>query len=260
MPRLIHIFIAFVVVVGSLAAAAPTAEAKVLLEGKIVRTPAGSLWYVSPRTHQRYWLGRDATAALRAFKATALGVTNASLNKIPISGSTASGDAALRSRLAGYILLQVENKGMLWYVVPATKQRIQLSNVPTLFAAVVRLSLLTPTAQVTAYPTASGYDVPKTPVKPPAPVNGLLYSQRTVTTSRGAFTVDLLTLDRAATNLKVMTDTGQLNDCTNNCTTTSLGAYVARRAGVAGLHGTYFCPPEYASCVGQTGSYLYPVF
>lgn len=232
-------------------------SAAVLLEGKVVQTPAGSWWYVSPRNHLRYWLGRTSTSALKAFQATALGVTNANLFKIPASGSTATGDAALQTRLAGYILLQVEAQGKIWYVTPVTKQRIVLDGSSGAFAIMAKVGVRVTTAALLAYTAAAGFDVPKAA---PKPINGLLHSVQNVSTTRGTFSVDLLTLDRTVSTAKVMTDTGQLNDCANNCQTFSLGTYVTRRGGVAGIHGTYFCPPEYASCVGQTGSYLYPVY
>ncbi|MBI5467186.1 MAG: phosphodiester glycosidase family protein, partial [Candidatus Kerfeldbacteria bacterium] len=117
------------------------------------------------------------------------------------------------------------------------------------------LSTPVSTETILAYPAATGFTGPA-----PRPINGLTRIATTVTNSRGTFTVDMLTLDYTATTLRLTTDTGQLNDCTNGCAAFPLATYVSRRSGAAGLHGTYFCPPDYASCAGQTNSYFYPVY
>src|SRR4029077_20924972 len=53
---------------------------------------------------------------------------------------------------------------------------------------------------------------------------------------------------------------GDTKDCKDNSTVMSLGSYVTRRSGTAGIHGTYFCPADYSGCAGQVNSYFYPVY
>lgn len=72
----------------------------------------GQAWYVNPVDSQRYYLGRPDDA-FNLMRALGLGVSNADL------------DAFRRQaprRLAGRILLQVEDKGQAFYVNPATLQ------------------------------------------------------------------------------------------------------------------------------------------
>lgn len=81
------------------------------------------------------------------------------------------------------------------------------------------------------------------------------YERKTVSTSRGAFLVDVITINLSSPGLRIVTDTANDSDCTNNCPTLPLMSYVSRNGGFAGINGTYFCPVEYPSCVGKTGSF-----
>ena len=60
--------------------------------------------------------------------------------------------------------------------------------------------------------------------------------------------------------ITVVTDTGNDNNCDNNCTVMPLAEYVARNGGRAGMNGTYFCPPDYASCASAVNSFNYGVY
>ncbi len=81
-----------------------------------------------------------------------------------------------------------------------------------------------------------------------------------VATSRGTFTGQVITINLTNPKLHVYTQTGNLTDCKTNCTVAPLKKYVDRVRGFAGINGTYFCPAEYPSCSGQTGSYYWMVY
>lgn len=83
---------------------------------------AGEAFYVSPADDLRYSLGHpdEAFEVMRRF---GLGISNANLALIPPEGSTAIGSRALRDRLAGRIVLQVEQHGEAWYIDPLTTHR-----------------------------------------------------------------------------------------------------------------------------------------
>ena len=85
------------------------------------------------------------------------------------------------------------------------------------------------------------------------------YESRTVSTSRGDFVIDLVTIDLSNPRLRIITDTGNDSDCAGNCVTKSLSTYVSQNNGFAAINGSYFCPPDYASCAGKEGSYDLPV-
>ena len=86
---------------------------------------AGEAWYISPLDDLRYSLGRpeEAYTLMRRF---GLGISDENLALIPRAGMAGSGDMALRQRLAGRILLQVQSHGEAWYVEPVTLRRYYL--------------------------------------------------------------------------------------------------------------------------------------
>ncbi|MFA5936061.1 MAG: phosphodiester glycosidase family protein [Patescibacteria group bacterium] len=108
--------------------------------------------------------------------------------------------------------------------------------------------------------TASDYDKSAELAAATTIDNNLISTSRSerIVTSRGAFDAEIVTLHK--NRFEMITDTGNTTDCTNNCTVKSLGEYVAENAATIGIHGTYFCPPEYADCAGKTNTFLWPVY
>lgn len=205
-------------------------------------------WYVSPVDLRRYPMFSPSDLGV-IVKKFGLGITDANLAKIPVAGSTATGDLALRARVSGRFLLQVQSQFEIWYVYPRTKQRYHVGNLATGdytggYNTLRKLGLGITNANLRLIPV----DV------------GLAQTRKSISTARGLFTVNYLSFNRTNPLIVITTDTGQTTDCHNGCAVYSLGTYVERRHGVAGIHGTYFCPAEYPSCSGQTNSYLYPVY
>lgn len=85
------------------------------------------------------------------------------------------------------------------------------------------------------------------------------YSRQSVQTQDGTFTVDMIAADLAS-GARVITDVGSDGNCADGCPAFSLAEYVARHGGYAGINGTYFCPPDYAQCAGQTNSFTLMVY
>lgn len=92
---------------------------------------------------------------------------------------------------------------------------------------------------------------------PPPPANNTPpsggYSFQSVQTDAGTFSVSIISADLGST--RVIVDTATDGDCGNNCPVLPLADYVARNGAFAGVNGTYFCPAEYPSCAGKTGSF-----
>lgn len=86
------------------------------------------------------------------------------------------------------------------------------------------------------------------------------YERRTVATSRGNFTVDILTADLSSGGVEVVTDTANDTDCLDNCSVKSLLDYVNENQGFAGIHGTYFCPQDYPECAGKVNTFYWKVY
>ena len=101
----------------------------------------------------------------------------------------------------------------------------------------------------------SAASVPSVPQNAPAnnaaPGNG--YSRQSVSTPNGNFVVDIIAGDLGST--RVVVDTASGSDCSNNCPTLPLSDYVSRSGAYAGIDGNFFCPAEYPSCAGKTGSF-----
>jgi len=74
----------------------------------------GEIWYVNPKDEKKYSV--TFANALPLFENLALGITDADLAKIPIAGTNEVGNLALRNRLKGWLLLQVEQRGAIWFV------------------------------------------------------------------------------------------------------------------------------------------------
>jgi hypothetical protein len=79
-----------------------------------------------------------------------------------------------------------------------------------------------------------------------------------VPTSRGTFTV-FLVKERLA-DVTVRTVTANTVDCARDCPAKPLAQYIAENGAIAGMNGSYFCPPDYADCVTQAYRYDYEVY
>ena len=84
------------------------------------------------------------------------------------------------------------------------------------------------------------------------------YSFQTVATARGNFSVYLIKMTLAEVTVKTLSSNSE--NCTNDCPAKPLNEYVGEVGGYAGINGSYFCPPDYASCSGKINSFDFPVY
>ncbi|NMB47922.1 trypsin-like peptidase domain-containing protein [Candidatus Kuenenbacteria bacterium] len=84
------------------------------LKGKLLLQveEKGRIWYVNPGDVKRYEV--TFANALPLFQKFALGITNANLDKIPLNTETRT--TTLGNQQKGKLLLQVEDRGRIWYV------------------------------------------------------------------------------------------------------------------------------------------------
>lgn len=87
---------------------------------------------------------------------------------------------------------------------------------------------------------------------------GLSYSLRRVTTAVGDFDAQIITIARERFRMKTLV--AATTDCSNGCPAKSLLDYAKGTGAGIGIHGTYFCPPDYADCAAKTYSFLWPVY
>lgn len=86
------------------------------------------------------------------------------------------------------------------------------------------------------------------------------YERKQIQTSRGTFTIDMATINLGNPSLRIISDTANSDNCSDNCPTKPLAQYVSESGGFAGINGSYFCPPDYASCAGKVASFDTPVY
>lgn len=209
----------------------------------------GEAWYVYPANNYRYYLGRpdDAFDIMRFL---GLGITNTDLARIPANTDSAPGDSALRERLSGWILLQVEEHGEAWYVYPEDLKRYYLGRPDDAFTIMSDLGLGISAADLAQIPISEDF---LNIAQPESDIQSF-----TLSIPRGSFDIDVITLNRD--DFRMITDTAELGDCSDNCAAFSLETYIEQNNASFGIHGTYFCPPDYSSCANATNSFLPPVF
>jgi hypothetical protein len=80
----------------------------------------------------------------------------------------------------------------------------------------------------------------------------------TVTTGGGSFVVDVIKLQKD--RFRMITAAAESTDCPDDCAALALSAFAQQRNAQIGIHGTYFCPPDYADCASKTNTFLWPFF
>jgi hypothetical protein len=119
---------------------------------------------------------------------------------------------------------------------------------------------LIPTPSPTPIPTPTPTSKP-TPRPTPIPISGppgTGLTSSTVSTPKGNFSATIMAFDLSRT--RVITDTGNDDDCGSGCNVFPLANYVTKNGGFAGVNGSYFCPDTYPDCAGKTNSYDFPVY
>ncbi len=215
----------------------------------------GEAWYVNPANLRRYYLGRP-NDAFRIMRELGLGITAQELAQIPLSTlsvdesatstATSSYDLSLTKRVAGFILLDVENNGEAWYVNPANLRRYYLGRPNDAFRIMRELGLgitrknLAKIHKSTLDEAIDEYSS---------------YQIRYVTTTAGVFRADIITIDLTDPNLRIITDTASDGDCPGPCPARELIDYVVDNHGFAAINGTYF-----ETGAAKRNYYFFPVY
>jgi hypothetical protein len=155
---------------------------------------------------------------------------------------------------------------LFWPRIPAEAPDIIPSPTPTEDAtpSPTPVPTLTPvpvqTLSPTPVPSPVATVLPTAPPPPPPPTTGAEgFSTVSVITEKGTFTASVLYID--LNTARMITDTGNDDNCGSGCSVFPLATYVSRNNGFAGVNGTYFCPdePAYSFC-GGGNTYDFPVW
>lgn len=156
---------------------------------------------------------------------------------------------SLSEKLAGRILLSVEENGEAWYLNPLDLRRYYLGRPADAFKVMRELSL-----------GISQKDLAL--IHKPGLKESLNqysdYEYRKITTDRGSFNLDLVRIDLANPDLKILTLVADEEVCRgNSCAAKSLADYVFSNDAFAGMNASYFCSSS--ACVRQN-YYFAPVY
>ncbi|MEK7595049.1 MAG: phosphodiester glycosidase family protein [Patescibacteria group bacterium] len=84
------------------------------------------------------------------------------------------------------------------------------------------------------------------------------YSYQYVNTEKGKFGVFLIKMPLS--KVRVKTVAANKDDCKGNCPVKPLLQYVKENNAYAAMNGSYFCPPDYATCKSKINSYDYAFY
>lgn len=213
----------------------------------------GEAWYVYPEDNKRYYLGRPADA-FQIMRELGLGINEIDFQRIAQAGMPVAGDLDLAKRLAGKIVLQVEENGEAWYIYPKDLKKYYLGRPADAFKIMRELSLGI-TRENLAKIHKSGLEESLGKYSK--------YEHKTISTIDGDFKVDIAMIDLSNPNLRIITDTAvpypspSNNKKTGIFSAQSLAEFIIDNNGFAGINGTYFCC--YNNCGGKS-YYFYPVY
>lgn len=88
------------------------------------------------------------------------------------------------------------------------------------------------------------------------PLSTHSYESSVIATQAGNFNTHVVRLP--IDQFEMVTESATASDCTN-CPALSLATYVQEHDGLVGIHGTYFCPPDYGACVNKKYSFDSPL-
>jgi len=114
-------------------------------------------WYVNAVDGRTVYFA-NPSHALKSMPQFALGITNADLFKIArVEDTTGSFDLALSKRLAGRFLLQVQDKGQVWYVHPTSFKRYYIGSENDVLAVYKASALVTSQTTLNSLTYAQSY-------------------------------------------------------------------------------------------------------
>jgi len=208
----------------------------------------GEAWYLNPLDLRRYYLGRPADA-FKVMRELGLGINELNFQEIAQVGMPVEGNTALAKSLSGRIILQTEKNGEAWYINPKDLKKYYLGRPADAFKVMRELGL-----------GISQKDLAL--IHKPGLKESLNqysdYEYRKITTDRGSFNLDLVRIDLANPDLKILTLVADEEVCRgNSCAAKSLADYVFSNDAFAGMNASYFCSSS--ACVRQN-YYFAPVY
>ncbi|KKQ60756.1 MAG: Copper amine oxidase domain protein [Parcubacteria group bacterium GW2011_GWE2_38_18] len=190
----------------------------------------GEAWYVNSLNNQRYSLGRP-DEAFRVMRQLGLGISEVDFQKIAQAGMPVTGDLKIAKRLSGRIIIETEKNGEAWYINPVDLKKYYLGRPSDAFQVMRKLGLgitRANLARVHKYGSTDAINYYSS------------YEYKTIKTKSGDFLADIITIDLANPNLKIITDTANDYNCKSGCKAKPLMNYINENDAFAGINGSYF--------------------
>ena len=175
----------------------------------------------------------------------------------PLGSGTMAFDYGLVRTLHGRILLQVERNGEAWYVNPEDGKRYYMPTGQAAYDIMRFLGLGITVSDLAQIPKASTSAVPPGGGEIGEDQNSS-YALQEIITASGTFQAHVIRLRRDS--FSMVTAVAQGGECEGNCAAQPLADYVSQSSALAGINGTYFCPPDYGECAGKTYTFYPPVY
>jgi hypothetical protein len=248
----IRAFLLFLLIIllGTWSFPASASSLSTKLSGRIVLSVEenGEAWYIHPLDLKRYYLGRP-NDAFQVMRELGLGISELNFQEIAQAGMPVAGNTDLAKRLAGRIVLQVEQNGEAWYINPVDLKKYYLGRPADAFRVMRALGLGISRADLAL-------------IHKPGLSESINqysdYRHSKMETSRGLFTTDIVRIDLSNPNLEILTLTADDEVCRNKvCAAKNLASYVFSNNAFAGINASYFC--NSSSC-GGVNYYFAPVY
>ncbi|MEI7498163.1 MAG: phosphodiester glycosidase family protein [Candidatus Falkowbacteria bacterium] len=218
------------------------------LAGKILLNveQGGELWYVNPDNKQRYEVDKYEDL-LAVAKKLAKPISEVDFQKIAQGGMPVVGDVVVAKKYAGRFVERNERGGELWFVNLADLKRYPLTDAVTALASIKKVAI-----GITRENLAHIHK----PVFYEAVDQYSHYERQKITIRKETYTVDLVEIDLANPNLRIITDSAQTATCKTNCQAKPLWSYIKSTPKVfAAMNATYF-----DTSVAKKNYYFFPVY
>lgn len=207
----------------------------------------GEAWYLNPTNQRRYFLGRPADA-FSVMRELGLGISEETFAVLPQDGQN-GGNLELAKKLAGRIILQVEQNGEAWYIDPVDFKAYYLGRPDDAFRIMREHGLGITDENLSTILVSLDGDLPD---------NHLGKDIILTETERGNFLTTLVKIGLRQPGLKVLTLAAEPRPCPEGvCAAKPLKEYLDANQGFAAINGSYFC--NNTDC-GNLNYYFSPLY
>lgn len=212
--------------------------------GQILTYNKKDYWYVNPLNSKRYYFA-DSADVKRLLKKIATSVPMTNFQQIAQLEMPVAGNVELAKTYSGRLFYEGEDGKNLWYINPQKLKRQSIDSA-NLFKEMKKLATTTSAAILTDLPKNSRMKVLD---------NFSSYERKKIKTNLGDFVTDIITIDLANPNLKIITAATDNFNCKKNCQARTLRSYIEEHEAFAAMNGTYF-----DTGASKLNYYFFPVF